>query len=156
VRRLPLATLAAVTIVAVLLVVAYNDPLHNMRAGQQEFHDGIDMIAPSESIVVLPLFVLLIAFLAVCPRDPLSRLLATRPFLVAGRASFAFYLVHPLVIGAGLAAASLLRAESGAPLLLVGVGTAAAAWMSAWILWRFIEEPARKLLRRMLPAHIRV
>lgn len=156
VARLPLASLSAVAVVGVLLVVAYNDPLHNMRAGQQEFHNGIDMIAPAESIIVLPLLVLLIASLALSPRDPLSRLLATRPFLLAGRASFAFYLVHPLVIGAGLAAAALLHAESGTPLLLVGLGTATAAWGSAWILWRFIEEPARKLLRRMLPAHIRV
>ena len=155
-ERLPLATLSAVAVVAVLLAVAYNDPQPFMRAGQQEFRHGIDMIAPAESIVVLPFFVLLIAFLAICPRDPLSRVLATRPFLVAGRASFAFYLVHPLVIGAGLAAASFLNAESGSLLLVVGIGTAAAAWASAWILWRFIEEPARRLLRRMLPAHIRV
>jgi peptidoglycan/LPS O-acetylase OafA/YrhL len=155
-RRLPLATLSAVAAVAVLLVVAYNDPLHSMRAGQQEFHKGIDMIAPAESIVVLPLFVLLIASLAICPRDPVSRLLSTRPFLIAGRASFAFYLVHPLVIGAGLVAASVLDAQAGLPMLAVGIATAAAAWVSAWILWRCIEEPARKLLRRMLPAHISV
>jgi peptidoglycan/LPS O-acetylase OafA/YrhL len=155
-RRMPWASLSAAAVVAVLLVLAYNDPLHHMRAGQQEFYNGIDMIAPAESIIVLPLLVLLIASLAICPRDPLSRLLATGPFLLAGRASFAFYLVHPLVIGAGLLAASLLDAESGPPLLAVGVATAAAAWGSAWILWRFIEEPARKLLRRMLPAHIRV
>lgn len=154
--RLPLATLCAVASVTVLLVVAYNDPLENMRAGQQQFHDGIDMIAPAESIIVLPFLVLLIASLAICPRDPFSRILATRPFLVAGRASFAFYLVHPLVIGAGLVVASVIHAESAPLLLLVGVATAVAAWGSAWILWRFIEEPARKLLRRMLPSHIRV
>jgi peptidoglycan/LPS O-acetylase OafA/YrhL len=155
-RRLPLASLSALASIAVLLVVAYNDPLHHMRAGQEELYRGIDMIAPAESIVVLPLFVLLIASLAICPRDPLSRLLSTRPFLLAGRASFAFYLVHPLVIGAGLLAASVFHAEAGLPMLAVGIATAAAAWVSAWILWRFIEEPARRLLRRMLPAHIRV
>jgi peptidoglycan/LPS O-acetylase OafA/YrhL len=155
-RRLPWASMSAVAALVVLLAVAYNDPLHNMRQGQQEFHQGIDMIAPSESVIVLPLLVVLIAALAVCPRDPLSRLLATRPFLVAGRASFAFYLVHPLIIGAGLVAASVLHAESGPPMLAVGILTAAAAWGSAWVLWRFIEEPARKLMRRMLPAHIRV
>ncbi|SKA86503.1 Peptidoglycan/LPS O-acetylase OafA/YrhL, contains acyltransferase and SGNH-hydrolase domains [Agreia bicolorata] len=154
VRRMPLATLAAAASVAVLLVVAYHDPLHNMRAGQEEFHNGIDMIAPAESIIVLPLLVLLIACLAICPRDPLSRLLATRPFLLAGRASFAFYLVHPLIIGAGLLAASRLHADSGPPLLAMGIATAAAAWLSAWILWRFIEEPSRKLLRRMLPPSV--
>lgn len=153
-RSLPLATVSAVAAVAVLLVVAYNDPLHNMRAGQQEFHQGIDMIAPSESIIVLPFLVLLIACLAICPRDPLSRLLSTRPFLLAGRASFAFYLVHPLVIGAGLLAAAKAHAESGPALMAVGVATAAAAWLCAWVLWRFIEEPSRKLLRRMLPPSV--
>jgi peptidoglycan/LPS O-acetylase OafA/YrhL len=155
-RRLPLASLSALAVIAVLLVVAYNDPLHHMRAGQEEFYKGIDMIAPAESIVALPFLVLLIASLAICPRDPLSRLLSTRPFLLAGRASFAFYLVHPLVIGAGLLAASVLHAEAGLPMLGVGIATATAAWLGAWILWRFIEEPARRLLRRMLPAHIRV
>jgi peptidoglycan/LPS O-acetylase OafA/YrhL len=154
IRRWPLATLTAAASVGVLLVVAYNDPLHNMRAGQEEFHSGIDMIAPAESIVVLPLLVLLIATLAICPRDPLSRFLSTRPLLLAGRASFAFYLVHPLVIGAGLLVASKLHATSGPVLLGVVIGTAAAAWLSAWILWRFIEEPSRRLLRRMLPPSV--
>jgi peptidoglycan/LPS O-acetylase OafA/YrhL len=98
--------------------------------------------------------VLLIATLAICPRDPLSRLLSTRPLLLAGRASFAFYLVHPLVIGAGLLVASKLHATSGPVLLGVVIGTAAAAWLSAWILWRFIEEPSRRLLRRMLPPSV--
>ncbi|CAD6000437.1 Peptidoglycan/LPS O-acetylase OafA/YrhL, contains acyltransferase and SGNH-hydrolase domains [Agreia sp. COWG] len=154
--RLPVPTLTAVAIVVVLLGVAYADPLANMRAGAEEFHSGVDVIAPTESIIVLPLLVLLIASLAICPRDPLSRLLGTRAFVVGGRASFAFYLVHPLLIGAGLLVAGRLGALDGPPLLAVGIGTAASAWLLAWLLWRFIEEPARKLLRRMLPPSVSV
>jgi peptidoglycan/LPS O-acetylase OafA/YrhL len=31
-----------------------------------------------------------------------------------------------------------------------------AAWVFAWVLWRFIEEPSRKIARRMLPTTIHV
>jgi peptidoglycan/LPS O-acetylase OafA/YrhL len=152
--RLPLATVSVVAAFAVLLAVSYNDPVSNLRAGENEFYRGIDLIAPSESIIVLPLLVLLIAFLAVCRSDPFARLLGSRVLLVGGRASFACYLVHPLVIGAAVAALASLGEAGPAVRLVVVVGTAVAAWLAAWLLSRFIEEPARKLLRRMLPAHI--
>jgi peptidoglycan/LPS O-acetylase OafA/YrhL len=154
--RLPLATVTAVAALAVLFAVSYNDPVRNLRAGESEFYRGTDLIAPSESIVVLPLLVLLIAFLAVCRSDPFAKLLGSRAFLVGGRASFAFYLVHPLVIGAAVAVLAALGDAGSAARLVVVAGTVVAAWIAAWLLSRLIEEPARKLLRRMLPEHITV
>jgi peptidoglycan/LPS O-acetylase OafA/YrhL len=155
--RLPVPSITAVSIIVAILLVSTFDPVRNLRAGETEFYRGIDMIAPSESIVILPLLVLLIASLALCPRDPLARLLSTRAFLLGGRASYAFYLVHPLLIGAGLLLLARIgtSAEGANPVVLaVILGTAAAAWIAAWLLWRFIEEPARKVLRRMLPESI--
>jgi peptidoglycan/LPS O-acetylase OafA/YrhL len=154
--RLPVPTLTAVATAAVILVLSYFDPVSNLRAGESEFYKSIDMIAPTETVIVLPLFALLIASLAICRRDPLSSLLATRPFVLGGRVSFAFYLVHPLVIGAGVLAIARFGGGGGAATLAIGVFTAAAAWVAAWVLWRFIEEPSRKVLRRMLPGSIRV
>ena len=143
---------------AIVLVSTF-DPVRDMRAGEVEFYRGIDMIAPSESIIILPLLVLLIASLALCPHDPLARLLSTRLFVVGGRASYAFYLVHPLLIGAGLLVLSRIGTSTDAAnpvVLAIVLGTAVAAWVAAWLLWRFVEEPARKVLRRMLPESITV
>lgn len=152
----PAPTLVAIATVAVLLVIAVFDPTRNLRTGQQEFYRGIDMIAPSESIAVLPLLVLLIGSLALFPRDPLARLLATKPLMLGGRISFAFYLVHPLLIGAGVLAIANYGNDSGPVILLLGLATAGAAWLAAWLLWLLVEEPARKTMRAMLPKTIRV
>lgn len=151
----PIPTITAAAIIAVLYLVTAFDPLRNPRAGQEQFFQGVDQIAPTESIIVLPLFVVLIGSLAVCRRDPLVWLLATRPLVLGGRASYALYLSHPLVIGAGLELAHRTNA-SGFTLGAIYFAVIVAAWVFAWLLWRVIEEPARKAARKMLPAHIRV
>nr|WP_241732307.1 acyltransferase [Galbitalea soli] len=152
--RFPLATVASIAALVVVVLAPVLDAHPWIRHGQPQFRDGVDMIARTGTIVVLPLFVLVIAGLAVAPRDPLARVLATRPLQLGGRVSFALYLSHPLVIGAGVT----LLARLGSPALrdLVTVGVLVAAWVFAWVLWRFIEEPCRKLARRMLPRTIAV
>ncbi|MCU1545449.1 MAG: acyltransferase [Homoserinimonas sp.] len=153
--RLPLPTLTVAMIVALLYLVTAFDPLRNPRPTQEQFHNGVDQIAPTESIIVLPLFVLLIGALAVCRTDPLARVLGTRPLVLGGKISYALYLSHPLVIGAGLELGRRTNAE-GAAFVAIVLGVIVASWAFAWVLWRFIEEPARKNARRMLPGHIRV
>lgn len=153
--RLPIPTITAVAIVTVVYLVTAFDPLRSPRAGQLQFHNGVDQIAPTESIIVLPLFVLLLGSLAVCGRDPLARLLATRPMVLGGKVSYALYLSHPLVIGAGIEVTNRTGA-TGVGLAAIALGVIAAAWLFAWVLWRFIEEPARKVARRMLPAGLKV
>lgn len=149
--RMPLPTITAIAIIVVIYLVTAFDPRRFPRAGQPEFYNGIDQIAPTESIIVLPLLVLLIGALAVCGRDPLSRLLSTRPFLVGGRVSYALYLSHPLVIGAGLLVTQRTGA-SGGWLAVIAILVMASSWVFAWVLWRLVEEPARKTARRMMPA----
>ncbi|TQL45001.1 peptidoglycan/LPS O-acetylase OafA/YrhL [Homoserinimonas aerilata] len=153
--RLPVPTITAVAIAVVVYLVTAFDPLRFPRPGQEQFYNGVDQIAPTETIIVLPLFVLLIGSLAVCGRDPLARLLATRPLVLGGKVSYALYLSHPLVIGAGLELTNRSGA-SGAWLAIIAILVIAASWVFAWVLWRFIEEPARKAARRMLPGHIKV
>lgn len=153
--RLPLPTITVAAIIAVIYLVTAFDPIRSPRAGQEQFHNGIDQIAPTESIIVLPLFVLLIGVLAVCGRDPLARLLSTRPLLLGGKVSYALYLSHPLVIGAGLELTNRTGA-TGIALAAIALGVMAASWVFAWLLWRYIEEPARKTARKMLPESIKV
>ena len=153
--RFPLPTVTAIAIVVVIYLVTAFDPVRSPRAGQAQFYNGVDQIAPTESIIVLPLFVLLLGSLAVCGRDPLARLLSTRPLLLGGRVSYALYLSHPLVIGAGLAVTTVTGA-SGVALAAIAAGVIAGSWVFAWVLWRYVEEPARRAARRILPAGLTV
>lgn len=152
--RLPLPTLLTAAIIVVVYLVTAFDPRRFPRAGQTEFYNGVDQIAPTESIIVLPLFVALIGALAVYGRDPLARVLATRPLVLGGRISYALYLSHPLVIGAGVAVTAATGA-SGLGQIAVTLLVIVASWVFAWVLWRYIEEPARKVARRLVPASFR-
>ena len=148
----PLPTITAASIVVILYVVAAFDPLRWTRRSQLDARDplpGVDLIAATETIIVLPLFIVLIGALAVSRRDPLTWLLSTGPLVLGGKVSFALYLTHPLVLGVSLA---LLRLTPHGPLhgVLALLGLAA-AWVFAWVLWRYVEEPSRRLARRMLP-----
>jgi peptidoglycan/LPS O-acetylase OafA/YrhL len=152
--RFPLATVASAAAIAVIYVITAVDKTPWIRDGSPQFASGVDMIGRSSTIVVLPLFVLVIAGLAIGRRDPLVWLLSTKPLQIGGRASYALYLSHALVIGLGLA---VLAHVSSVPARdAVTVGVVIAAWAFAWVLWRFIEEPSRKLARKMLPATIKV
>jgi peptidoglycan/LPS O-acetylase OafA/YrhL len=153
--RFPLATVASAIAIAIIYVVPAIEKTPWMRAGQHQFNSqGVDMIARSSTIVVLPLLVLVIVGLAVGRRDPFAWLLSRRPFQLGGRVSFALYLSHPLVIGL---AVTLLAHVANIPLRgAITAGAVVAAWIFAWVLWRLIEEPCRKLARKMLPDSIRI
>jgi peptidoglycan/LPS O-acetylase OafA/YrhL len=153
--RFPLATVASAIAIAVIYVVPAIEKTPWIRAGQHQFDaQGVDMIARSSTIIVLPLLVLVIVGLAVGRRDPFAWLLSRRPLQLGGRVSFALYLSHPLVIGLAVA---VLANVASAPLRdAITVGAVVAAWVFAWVLWRLIEEPCRKLARKMLPDSIRV
>jgi peptidoglycan/LPS O-acetylase OafA/YrhL len=153
--RFPLATVASAVTIAILYVVPAVETTPWIRVGQHQFNrEGVDMIARSSTIIVLPLLVLVIVGLAVGRRDPFAWLLSRRPFQLGGRVSFALYLSHPLVIG--LVVAALANVASVSLRDAITIGGVVAAWVFAWVLWRFIEEPCRKLARKMLPDSIRV
>jgi peptidoglycan/LPS O-acetylase OafA/YrhL len=153
--RFPLATVASAAAIAVIYAVTAIEKTPWIRADQHQFNSqGVDMIARSSTIVVLPLLVLVIVGLAIGRRDPFVWLLSRRPFQLGGRVSYALYLSHPLVIGLVV---TVLAHVSNVPLRgALTVGAVVAAWVFAWVLWRLIEEPCRKLARKMLPDSIRV
>ncbi|MDQ1555644.1 MAG: hypothetical protein QOI02_646 [Actinomycetota bacterium] len=154
----PFPTILAVLIIAGIYIATALDPHRWVRAGvsaADQFYKGTDLIASTETIIVLPLLVALVATLAVCRRDPLVRLLSTRPLVLGGKVSFALYLSHPLVIGTVLAVMPRVAGSPPLTIIVVLLGIVA-AWVFAWVLWRFIEEPSRKIARRMLPASIEV
>ncbi|MHA7133373.1 acyltransferase family protein [Oerskovia turbata] len=89
--------------------------------------------------LVLP-FTLLLLVLAERDLRGTRSVLTTRAMLVAGAASYAFYLVHELVI----------RRVLDSPLtgVLAAVVVTVAASLAAYALYRWVEEPARHLIVR--------
>jgi peptidoglycan/LPS O-acetylase OafA/YrhL len=103
--------------------------------------------------MIAPAFVLLVGLLAVGDRY-LSKLLATKIFVVGGAASYSVYMVHMLVVEpfwwlqghSVFFAPGSLPSKIGfllIPFIVVAIGYA---------VWRWFEEPARKAMRGMSTA----
>ena len=105
-------------------------------------------------IVVFPV---LIAALALTDRGP-ARLLSTRWAVHGGRISYSLYLVHIAIFEVfwtamhrfGVLAADTPLAIIATPLVPL------AAIQAAHLLWRYVEEPARRRLRTLDPSAHRV
>lgn len=103
------------------------------------------------SFYVVVLFVPLIAFLAV-GTGPLNSFLSTPAVVLGGGLSYALYLVHSPLLYLFRDATHYTGAlyleplpRYYAELLFIPVIV-----FAAWVLYRFFEEPVRKLMRRML------
>ena len=103
--------------------------------------------------VVDMLFVPLVITLAI-GLGSLPRLLSTRLMVYGGQISFCLYMVHELVhtsLGMGRAA---IRAHTAGQSR--GNGTLSACSRSLWslsiLMYHFVEEPARRWMRRMVDA----
>ncbi|KAA2257085.1 acyltransferase [Solihabitans fulvus] len=153
-------TTVFVVIIALLYLIPAIDPAKRWRYDQNWSIYGHLMWGSIETVVVVPLFLLLIGSLAVSRRDLFTRLLATRVLVWGGKVSFALYLVHWLyldamrrVLGNHLHIAD--RPTSLAYRLIVLVAIALAV-LSAHLLFNFVEERARKTMRRLLPRSMNV
>jgi peptidoglycan/LPS O-acetylase OafA/YrhL len=161
VRRLPLLlrpTTVMIAIVAIIYLLQRFDPHERLRFGQEWLFNGHSLWGPTESVIVVPLFAVLIGGLALTSRG-LSRVLATRALVWGGKVSFAFYLVHWFCMDVMLFTrdrTDLLDDPDGWAWKATVVGTLLAAVLAGWLLYRFVEEPSRRGMRRMLPASIKV
>jgi peptidoglycan/LPS O-acetylase OafA/YrhL len=152
----PTCVFVATAVLLVLIPVL--DPSFRPRYGGDWMLGGSHMLGSTESVVVVPLFLLLIGGLAVS-RDPLTRLFATRLFVWGGKVSFALYLIHWMWLdGLRLAYTKLgpAAAEGTVLHLVLLVAALAGIVLSAWALYRWVEEPARRSMRSLLPASIKV
>jgi peptidoglycan/LPS O-acetylase OafA/YrhL len=86
--------------------------------------------------------------LALSPLNPLSRFLALRPIIFLGEISYAFYLVHTLVLST-LGAGGWAKAMSVTEVLIEVQNLGVALGLAAGI-HVLVERPAREWLRRVL------
>ncbi|MGY2066881.1 acyltransferase family protein [Blastococcus sp. SYSU DS0619] len=100
--------------------------------------------------VAVVAFPVLVGALALADGGP-ARALAAGPVVLGGRVSFALYLVHMAVFETAWTLADVVPGAGPLLHLLVPVLPLPAAWL----LWRFVEEPARRRMRALGPARPR-
>jgi peptidoglycan/LPS O-acetylase OafA/YrhL len=87
-------------------------------------------------------FAVLVYVMAV-GRGAISRALAWRPFVVLGEISFSIYLLHQVLLNAYLARERYLPLVPGHVAFALYLGL---LWLSAYVMWRFVEMPLRRLI----------
>lgn len=108
--------------------------------------EGLPNEAPRAYIVIVPFLVVWIAALALA-KNSISGFFSTEKLLLGGFISYSLYLVHLVWYGLWRTGMSVIGI-SGGPLYLIGlVGLFGMALVFAWLLWRFVEEPAREWMR---------
>jgi peptidoglycan/LPS O-acetylase OafA/YrhL len=117
------------------------------------------MWGSTETVAVVPLFLLLIGSLAVSQRDPATRFFSTRVLVWSGKVSFSLYMVHWLFLDiirriiARLHIVDIPTSLTYRIIVLLGI---AGAVLAGYLLYRFVEEPCRRTMRKMLPRSMQV
>jgi peptidoglycan/LPS O-acetylase OafA/YrhL len=128
----------SVVLVAVIVALVFVLVDHPVR--------GIPASVGFANVVFLPLIVTL-----AIGTTGLTRLLAWRPFVFGGEISYSLYLVHGLVIAVLLALWHHTATHpTGMALRLAVPAVLGVMFVLAWLLYRFVEEPGRHWIRRML------
>ncbi|WP_295032343.1 acyltransferase [uncultured Microbacterium sp.] len=111
-------------------------------------------LAPSAGAVTLPVlaypFLAALLFALASGDSGPARLLSTRPAIWCGKVSYSVYLVHfPLILVMRTVAERLGLFSSVAGTIAVVAATLAGTVVAGGILYHFVEEPSRRLLRRL-------
>jgi peptidoglycan/LPS O-acetylase OafA/YrhL len=111
-----------------------------------------DLYGKTVAVAVL-LFPVLIGALAMADAGP-ARFLSGSWINLAGRFSFALYLVHECVFEVFWTAMDVVpRLQAGSALVALLLPVVLVTTLpAAYLLWRFVEEPARRAMRRMSEA----
>ncbi|MEU6093993.1 acyltransferase [Streptomyces sp. NPDC047079] len=144
--RVPLRPAGAVGLLAVYTVVF-------TRASDW----GGPFVVHQMECAVRPVIAVLSALtIAACAQNEAagrSRFLTRRPLIVLGASSYAFYLVHQSVNQVIRLYLPAMDDSDAAVLLLLGAFLVSQA--AAWLLWRWIEEPAQRWWSKRGPQPVR-
>jgi peptidoglycan/LPS O-acetylase OafA/YrhL len=112
---------------------------------------GLDR--PAGRILAVLFFPLLLIGLSLS-RSGIARLLATRPFVFGGRISYSLYLTHMMLVIEPFWALQTRWPDALPDDSLVArsyfLAVPLLACVTGWLLWRFVEEPAQRRMRRMV------
>jgi len=102
--------------------------------------------APRGYVIIIPLLVLWLGSLALSNGGP-SKFLSTHRMVLGGFISYSMYLIHLVWFGVWRAGMSFIGIDGGPLYLLSTLFLIASTVGFAYLMWRFVEEPAREWMR---------
>lgn len=134
----PLAVISGAVLLAHLAIA--QPPVNLNASGDAE------PMPPYFHLLLVPFLIAWLGALALA-RGRVSRGLATKTLVLGGFISYSLYMTHLVVFGLWRAAMRATGIDGG---LLYAAGLlllVATALVIAWLMWRFVEEPAREWMR---------
>jgi peptidoglycan/LPS O-acetylase OafA/YrhL len=135
-----------VVIVAMALLLGHIGALQWSVSDLPDTPNAADL-PPKYHLVLVPLLVAWIGALALTRRGP-SRFLSTDRLVLGGFISFSLYMTHTVWYGLWRAGMKAVHINGGVLYLIAFVGLVVGAIVIAWLMWRFVEEPAREWMRK--------
>lgn len=136
-------------VVLPVLVVAGAVFLANLPAAQppQVTVDAdAEPLPPYFHLLLVPLLIAWIGALALSRRG-LARFLSTRALVLGGFISYSLYMTHLVWFGLWRAAMRAAGIDGGVLYALGFIALVGGALVIAWLMWKFVEEPAREWMR---------
>lgn len=144
-------TLSVLMPVLVILGATFLGRLPAAQPPVMSLSPDAEPLPPYYHLVLVPLLIIWIGSLALSRRG-LARALATRTLVLGGFISYSLYMTHLVWFGLWRAGMSAVHIKGG---VLYAAGFAflvAGALVIAWLMWRFVEEPAREWMRGLAGA----
>lgn len=142
-------TASVLAVVLPILVVAGAIILSNIPAAQppQVAIDGdAEPLPPYFHLLLVPLLIAWIGALALSRRG-IARFLSSRALVLGGFISYSLYMTHLVWFGLWRAGMKAVGITGGALYVIALIGLVVGALVIAWLMWKFIEEPAREGMR---------
>jgi len=141
-----LTILFPVLVVVVALVLGHVGALQWSVSDLPDTPNAADL-PPKYHLVLVPPLIAWIGALALTSRGP-SRFLSTERLILGGFISFSLYMTHTVWYGLWRAGMKAVHITGGVLYLVSFVGLVVGAIAIAWLMWRYVEEPAREWMRR--------
>ncbi|MDO8306976.1 MAG: acyltransferase [Actinomycetota bacterium] len=116
---------------------------------QIEISGDAEPIPPYYHLLLVPPLIAWIGALALSRRG-LSRFLSTKTLVLGGFISYSLYMTHLVWFGLWRAGMRAIGIDSGPVYALAVVVLVAGTLLAAWLMWRFVEEPAREWMRAVV------
>lgn len=139
-------TLSVVLPVLVVLGAIFLGSWGPAQAGEIDLNGDVEPLPPYFHLLLVPLLIAWIGALALSRRG-LARFLSTRALVLGGFISYSLYMTHLVWFGLWRAGLRAVGIDGGLLYAIAVIGLVAGALVIAWLMWRFVEEPAREWLR---------
>ena len=137
------------SVVLPVLVIAGAIALGNLPAAQPpqvNLNPDAEPLPPYFHLLLVPLLIAWIGALALSRRG-IARFLSSRALVLGGFISYSLYMTHLVWFGLWRAGMKAVGITGGALYVIGFIALVVGALLIAWLMWRFIEEPARERMR---------